>query len=51
MRQQRRVGQVEQRLRHVRLVGEDVEAGRQDRAVGERLGERRLVDGACRARY
>ena len=34
----------EQRLRHVRLVGEDVEAGGADRAGRERLDQRRIVD-------
>ena len=33
--------------RHVRLVGEDVEAGAQDRAGLQRLDQRRLVDDAA----
>ena len=47
MRQQGGVGEVEQGLRHVRLVGEDVEPGRKDGAVGQRRGQRRLVDRAA----
>ena len=43
------LGSVEQRLRHVRLVGEDVEAGGSDGAVGKRLRQRLLVDRAAAA--
>jgi len=49
MRQQHGVGGVEQRLRHVRLVGEHVEPGGGDGAACERGGQRRLVHGRAAA--
>ena len=38
---------VDQLLRHLRLVGEHVEAGGQDRLRPQRLDQRRLVDDAA----
>ena len=44
MREEHDIVEGEQRLRHVRLVGEDVEARGADRAGRERLDQRRVVD-------
>ena len=47
MRQQRGVRCREQGRRHVRLIGEDIEPGRRDGAVGERGGKGFFIDGAA----
>src|SRR5689334_19582772 len=43
------VRSIEQRLRHIRLVSEDVEAGSGDRALRQSLDESRLVNRAAAA--
>ena len=44
MREQRDVVHVDQRLRHARLVGEDIETGGQDRLVAQRRDQRVFID-------